>query len=173
MEQGGIAGGDIEDGEAELAFIAGADGSAEDMRDQLLAVTDAQDGNARGQDRGVDGGAGFVVNAAGAARDDDSLRQSETLQWSFAWKYFRGYAQVADLAGDVVTVLAPCIEDGDLGGRVYFCILVCFYFCIRSAAILRAEESSVWALGSAFTAASTSGSVRVSYFCFSSTLKAV
>lgn len=93
------------------------------MRDQLLAVADAEYGNSRAQNRRLDSRAGVVVNAAGAARDDNASRGPQRFKGCFAGKYFRRYAEIAYLAGDKVAVLAAGVQYCDLCVRSYFCIL--------------------------------------------------
>ena len=74
LQQLRIAVRQIENGQAELAFIALAHRSAEQLRDQLLPVADAEHRNAGRQNGTFHGRAGIVVNAVRAARDDDAPR---------------------------------------------------------------------------------------------------
>ena len=109
---------DFERGQAVLAFVALAHRSAESVRHDLLAVADAHHGRAEGEDGGVDSGAGGVVDAAGAAGDDDALDVREFGGGGFAGADLGVDAQFADFARDEVTVLPAGVEDGDLRWRV-------------------------------------------------------
>jgi hypothetical protein len=71
----------------------------------------------------MDGGACGVINAGRSARDDDASRGPEFFQWSVAGEDLGRYAEIAYLPGNQMTVLAACIEDGDLRSMVYFFIL--------------------------------------------------
>lgn len=144
----------IEDGESELTFIPLANGAVEFPRQQLLAVADAQYGNSGSKDGRFNGGAGIVVNAARAARDDDSPGGPQLFKWRVTGKDIGGDAEFPDFTRDQVAILPACIEYCNLRRRGYFFIL--------STTILCALLSRASALGRAFTAASTSGSVLVS-----------
>jgi hypothetical protein len=56
------------------------------MSDELLAVADAENRYPSAQNRGVDGRAGGVVNAAGAAGDDDASGVAQIFKRRFARK---------------------------------------------------------------------------------------
>ena len=58
---------EIEQCQTELAFIAGAHISAQQMSDQLLPVTDPQHRNTGLQNLRLNGGAGIAINTAGTA----------------------------------------------------------------------------------------------------------
>ena len=135
------------------------------MRDQLLPVADAEDGDAAGQNGWFNRGAGLVVNAAGSAGDDDATRMAQLIQRRFAWKNFGRNAEFSNFASDQVAILTARVEYCDLRWGDYFFIL--------STTILRVLFRSACALGMASMAANTSGSVFVSYFMASSWLKAV
>ena len=69
----------VEDGQAKFALIAFLYVSPEQLRDQLLAVANAQHGNAGFEHRSFNRGAGIVVNAVRAARNDDASRAPQLL----------------------------------------------------------------------------------------------
>ena len=154
MQKLGIAVSQFENREAELALIALANYAAEKMRDELLAVTDAKYGGAACENGGLKGRARIVVDARRSAGDDDAARGAERFRGGLAGKNSGGDAKVPNLTGDQMAILTARIENGNLGGRVYFCIL--------STRILWALSRSPCALGMASTAASTSGSVLIS-----------
>ncbi len=74
-----VRAGQIENRQAKLAFIAFADGSAKQMRDQVVPVTDAEDGDACCQDFAFEGGAGIVVDAVGASGNDQAPGMRQVL----------------------------------------------------------------------------------------------
>jgi len=117
------------------------------MGNELFAVADAEDRLAEFQHRRVDGGAGAIIYAAGAAGDDNAADRSKLPGLDITGENSRGNAKVTNLAGDQVAVLSTCVEDCYLSGRAYFLTL--------SATIFLAFARSAVALGNAFTAAST------------------
>ncbi len=94
--------------------------STKKMRHDLLAVADAEDGGAGGEQRGIDGGAAGIVNAGGSAGDDDSFSSGERGDGSFTGGDFGVDSEVANFAGDEMAVLSSGIEDGDLRGQILF-----------------------------------------------------
>jgi hypothetical protein len=67
-----VVAGQIENRQAKLTLVALADGPAQQVRDQVVPVTNTEDGNAGRQDFAFEGGAGIVVNAVGASGDDQA-----------------------------------------------------------------------------------------------------
>jgi hypothetical protein len=120
----------------------------------LLAVTNAEHGRAARKHGRLKRGARIVVDARGSPGHNDAARAPERFRGSLAGKDGGRDAEVPNLTGDQMTILTARIENGNLGGRVYFCIL--------STRILCALSSSDCALGMASMAASTSGSVLIS-----------
>ncbi len=155
----------IEDCEAEFTFVTLANRAVEFPGQQLLAVTDSEDGDSRGQNLRLNGGAGLVVNAAGSARDNNPVRTQQRFERCIAGENIGRNSEFPDLPRDQMAILPTGVQYRDLRSGGYFFIL--------STTILRALEMRASAFGRAVTAASTSGSVRVSYIMASSTLKAV
>jgi hypothetical protein len=67
-----VVAGQVENRQAKLAFVALADGPAQQVRDQVVPVADAKYGDTRSQDLAFEGGAGIVVNAVGASGNDEA-----------------------------------------------------------------------------------------------------
>ena len=98
----------FERGQAVLAFVALADLAAQQVRHQLLAVADAEDGGPAAKDRGIHCGAAGLVNAGGAAGDDDPSAARSSGR-SFAWQDLGVDAEFANLAGDQMSSTGrPC-----------------------------------------------------------------
>jgi hypothetical protein len=76
------------------------------MRHQLLAVTDAEDRSAGRQERGIDGRAARVIDAGGTAGDDDAAATGQLRCGRIAGANLGINAEVTNLAGDEVAVLA-------------------------------------------------------------------
>jgi hypothetical protein len=93
------------------------------VRHELLAVADAEHGNAEIEDRGIGGRAFGIVNAARPAGDDDAARGGELGGRGFAGAYFGVDTEIADFAGEQVAVLSSGIEDDDLCGGVQITML--------------------------------------------------
>ena len=68
-------------------------------------------------------GLAIVVDAAGAARDNNAPGVAQIFKRRLTRKYFRGDAQFADFASDEVTILTARVKYCDLRGRNYFFIL--------------------------------------------------
>ena len=117
--EGRAGAGQIELSESVFAFVTFFDGAAQQMSHELLAVADAEDRGAGGEQRGIDGRAAGVVDAGRAAGDDDAFTASQGGRGGFAGGHFGVDAEFADLAGDEMTVLSSGVEDGDLGGNFY------------------------------------------------------
>src|SRR5262249_21414528 len=100
-----------EGGETVLAPIAGGDFAAEQVRHQLLAVADAEHRYAEREDRGIDGRALGVVDAARTAGDNDAAHAGELGRRCFTGAHL---GVVAELAGDQMTILAARVEYDDL-----------------------------------------------------------
>jgi hypothetical protein len=98
---------DVEECEAELTLISLADVASEKLSYELLAVADAEGREARGENGGIHGGAGMVVNAAGPAGDDDAAYVAQCVNGCFAGINFGGHAEFPHLAGNQVAVLTP------------------------------------------------------------------
>jgi len=155
----------IENGEAEFTFVTRANRAVEFPCQQLLAVTDSEDRDSGDQNFGLNGGARVVVDAAGPARDDNPVRTEQLIQRRIAGENIGRDSEFPNFPRDQMAILPTGVQYCDLRSGGYFFIL--------STTILRALETRASAFGRAVTAASTSGSVRVSYIMASSTLKAV
>ena len=155
----------IENGEAEFPFVAGANRAVQFPGQQLLAVTDSEDRDSGDQNFGLNGGARLVVDAAGSARDDNPVRTQQLFERCIAGENIGRNSEFPDFPRNQMAILPTGVQYCDLRSRGYFFIL--------STTILRALEMRASAFGRAVTAASTSGSVRVSYIWASSTLNAV
>lgn len=92
--------------------------------DHLLAVANAEDASAefRGQDFGIDSRAARFVDAARAAGDDDAFTPSEFAGWDIAGLNLGVNTEVADFAGDQVTILTAGVQDGYL-----WCQILCYW----------------------------------------------
>ena len=90
------------------------------MRHQLVAVADAEDGRAGSKQRGIDGGAAGIVNAGRSSGDDDAFASTERCRRSFTGGNFGVDAEIADTAGDEMTILSSGVEDGNLRGQDLF-----------------------------------------------------
>ena len=84
------------------------------MRHKLLAVADAEYGNALGKDGWIDRRAAALIDAVRSARNDETFPATEFARRSFARPYFRRDTKVANLSRDEMTVLPACVEDGNL-----------------------------------------------------------
>ena len=162
----------VQRGQAVLALDAQLNRPAQQMGHELLAVADAQHPCAALKNGGIDSGASRIVNAVGAAGDDQPPRAGEIGRRSFAGADLGIHPQIANFARDQVTVLAPGIQDDDLGGGFHLAAKGASG-CMRLTMTLRTESSSALALGRASTACSTSGSVSTATRSLSSILKAV
>ena len=105
--QDGVRAGYVELGESVLAAHPLLDHAAQQVGDELLAIADAQNGDAGQKQRWIDGGAAGVVNTGRAARDDDTFTACERRGRGFAGSHFGIHAELAHLAGNEVTVLPP------------------------------------------------------------------
>ncbi len=112
---GGAAGGDIDLSAAELAMTAATDGGPEHLTGQLHAVADAQDGDTEIKDGGVDLRRALVIDAGGAAGEDDAAGvQLGDLGGGHAGRDEHGKdAALADTPGDELGGLAAEVHDGD------------------------------------------------------------
>jgi hypothetical protein len=88
--------------------------AAEHVSHDLLTVTDAEDGLAGSEDRGIDRGAGRIVNARGAARNNQALGGGEFASGRLAGTDLGIDTEVAYFACFEVSVLAARMEDDDL-----------------------------------------------------------
>ena len=64
----------IENSQAEFAFVALADISAKQLRNQVMAVADSEDRGAPGKYRSLNNRARIVINAVRPARDDHTSK---------------------------------------------------------------------------------------------------
>ena len=99
-----------------------------------------------------------------AAGDDEAPGVRQIVQWCFAWEYFGRDSEFPYFTSYEVAVLTAGVEYDYLRQN---------YFRILSTIIFFALLMSASAFGIASIACSTSGSVLISYFRLSSTLKAV
>jgi len=81
---------------------------------ELMAVADAQHGDAQGIDAGVDGGRGGLGDAGRAARDDDAARGGQLAGRPVDVGHDRVHAQLANTPGDQMAILPARVEDDDL-----------------------------------------------------------
>ncbi len=137
---------------AVLAFGAGLYLPVQQVRENLLAVTDAQDRRRLLQEGWINSWAGGIVYAGRAAGDDDAACAQQFGNGRIAGANIGVNTEFAYLSGDEVTVLATGIENGNL--RAYFAILWTIIFL--------AEFKSACAFGNASTAFRTAGSVDFS-----------
>lgn len=102
-------------GAAELAVVSALDFAAHDVRGELHAVADAEDGYTEVEDCGVAGGRAVFVDAAGAAGEDDALgvHRGEFLRGDLGRDKPREDASLAHAAGDELRGLRAEVEDGD------------------------------------------------------------
>ena len=100
--------------ESVFALFAFPDTTFQDMRHQLLAVADTKHGSAGSENSWIDLRAARFVNAIGTAGDDNALTACQLGSGSFAWFYVGVHAKIANLPGDEMTILAACIQDGNL-----------------------------------------------------------
>ena len=105
---------ELQGGEAILAFLAPANLAAEQVRHELLPITDSQYGLAVGKDGGVYGGAAGVVDAGRAAGDDDAPRKGDCRRRSLTGPDFCVDAEIPDFSGDQMTVLPARVQNNDL-----------------------------------------------------------
>jgi hypothetical protein len=105
---------ELQRGQAILAFLALANLAAEQVRHELLSVTDSQHGLAVGKDAGVHRGAAGVVNARRAAGDDDALREGDCRGRGLTGPHFGVDPEIADFSRDQMTVLPARVQDHDL-----------------------------------------------------------
>src|ERR1035438_9811367 len=109
-----VGAGQIENRQAELAFVALLNGSAKQLRNQVVPVADAEDGDTGHQHLAFEGGAGIVVHAVGAAGDNDTPSVHQILQWCFAWEHFGRDSEFPYFTSDEVAVLTAGVEYGYL-----------------------------------------------------------
>mmetsp|Transcript_31811 Transcript_31811/g.75585 ORF Transcript_31811/g.75585 Transcript_31811/m.75585 type:complete len:672 (-) Transcript_31811:107-2122(-) len=83
--------------------------------EELVAVADAEDGQAHVEHRGVEGRRVCLVARPGAARDDDrAVLAAELLGGRVERKHVRLHREFADAAVDELAVLSTRVEDRDL-----------------------------------------------------------
>ncbi len=182
----------IQRGQAVFALFALAHLAAQQVSHELLAVADAQHGRTQGKNSRIYRGAARIVYARRPARDDDALGRAKLRGRRFAGAHLGVHAQLAHLARDEVTVLAPGIQDHNLrlGIQIpmvappvsllrlrsrmsaYRCAAACGSDVMRCATIRLADCSRLSALGRASIAFATSGSSSSKTLSLSSTLKA-
>jgi len=96
---------ELQRGQAILAFLALTNLAAEQVRHELLSVTDSHYGLSLGEDAGIHRGAAGVVNARRAAGDDDAPSQRRLPQPGSHWPHFGVDPEIADFSRDQMTVL--------------------------------------------------------------------
>src|ERR1019366_2588816 len=91
------------------------DATAEQVRDELKAVADSEDGDAELEDARVDRRRALGVDARGSPRQDDGFRghRLDLLEGDRARLDLAVNALLADAAGDELRVLSPEVEDED------------------------------------------------------------
>jgi hypothetical protein len=114
-------GAEVELGETVFAAIAFLDLSSEEVRHQLLAIADSENGDAGGEQEGVDGGTAGIVDAGGSSGDDyafyTSINPGKGGGGSLTGKDFGEDSEVAHFSRDEMTVLAAGVENGNLCGQ--------------------------------------------------------
>ena len=115
-EEGAGGVGDAELGAAVLAGDAGADLAAEGLHHELHAVADAEDGEAEVEEGGVDLGGAGLVDAAGAAGEDDAFggERADAVEGGGEGEDLAVDLAFADAPGDELAVLRAEVEDDDL-----------------------------------------------------------
>src|ERR1700685_3113635 len=104
----------LESGEAILALLTFANVATQHMGHELLTIANAEHGAAGGENLRIDLRAAGFVNAIRAAGDDDALAARQIrIRW-FAGLNIGMHAQIANLPGDQMAVLAARVEDGNL-----------------------------------------------------------
>ena len=183
---GGVV--EIERGEAVLALVALAHLAAEQRAPSAAGRSRCRaPAGPAGEDRGIHRRAARVVDAARAAGDDDPSAAAQFGRRGFAGQDFGVNAELADLAGYQMAVLAARVQDGDL--RVRECsrspVLAVYRVdaklpscrlaacCIRCTIIFFAFSCSALAFGIDSIAFRTIGSVSTPSLRASSTPKAV
>ena len=76
--------GRLQRGQAKFTAIPWGYRTPQQVGDQLLAVTNAENRDTRRQDTRVYGGAGVIVNAAGATGNNDAANTSQFSTWNIA-----------------------------------------------------------------------------------------
>ena len=88
---------------------------AEQMRHELLAVADSEHRGWLRENGRIDCRAAGRVNAVGAAGDDHAFAALEFGGGRFTGANLGEYTEIANLAGDQMTILSARIKYGDLG----------------------------------------------------------
>ena len=104
----------IENSQAEFAFVALADISAKQLRNQVMAVADSKNGGATRQYRSFNYRARIVINAMRPARDDHASEGPQFIDRYVARKYFRRNSEFPYLASNQVAVLTAGVKYSDL-----------------------------------------------------------
>jgi hypothetical protein len=104
----------VQYGKAELAFVTLSDRSAEQVRDQLLAITNSEDRNTCDQCGALYERARLVVDAVRATRDNNASGVKQFFGRNFARQYFGRDAEFPYLTSDEVAVLTAGVEYGYL-----------------------------------------------------------
>lgn len=105
---------EIEVRETELTLVPLADRPAQQMRHQVLPVTDAERRMPILQHGDIDAGAVGIVDTVWTARDDESARARQFRSGRFARTDIGIDAEIPDFPRDQVAILTACIENGDL-----------------------------------------------------------
>jgi len=109
----------LDAGRAVLAVCRAVDLAAQQLGHELEAVADAKHGDAELEDLGIDHWGAGLLDAVGAAGEDDSLgpEGADLLERHRAGVDLAVDVQLPDPAGDELRVLRPEVEDQDL-----FCV---------------------------------------------------
>ena len=104
----------LESGESILALLTLADAPAQHVGHQLLSIADAEHRATGGENLRIDLRAAGFVNAVRTPGDDNALPAGQLGSGRFAGLNIGIHAEVANLPGDQMTVLAARVEDGNL-----------------------------------------------------------
>ena len=85
------------------------------MREQLVAVTDAQNRYVASKNIGVDIGTTGLINTSGATRNDDAFTRTQTRDRCLTRLNVCVDAKLAYFSRNQMSVLPACIENGYLG----------------------------------------------------------
>jgi len=102
---------------AVFALIALPDLTAQLVRHELLAITDPENGCTPVENRRIDLRAAAFVDAVRTAGNDQTLAPLQLAKRGFTWLDFGVDTQVTNLPGNEMTILAACVQNGDLGRR--------------------------------------------------------
>src|SRR5579863_3289644 len=109
-----VVAGQIEKRQPKLAFVTLADGSTQQVGDEMVPIANAEDGNARREHARSNTRAGIVVDAVRAAGDDDSPRRRQPVERCFTGEHFGRNSEFPYFTSYEVAVLTAGIEYGYL-----------------------------------------------------------